>query len=617
MRRGRHIIGVAACVLGGTLVAAAPAVAAVPDAPLALFGIDVGEIVEDVADAIFGALANALMPDFLKQAGVGAIKALVALPNPASAQWQNVGQLRSYMTQLGLSLLTVTMLIAALRFWAGGMAGGVSPIAAVTRTGVAAFGLVIYPWAFANGIAFVNVVTNQILSWSVVSKGLTAAVGTMFGTSLVVGAGGPFIALLLLVTIIFAAALFVMKIALMMLATVLFIAGPLVIAFYPLPETERFFRWWLVSLLMVTIIPIGWCVLFATAGALALDTVAFGAGLKLDKTAIGAFTTLVTFGVAALWPLSVLRHANSVGALFGAGGVGTSALRAGGGGGAPGGARVQMARAQLRAGTMAVGRQASQLGAAVGMPRGGLAGGAARGGAKLAAAGAEQVARSPAVAAAAGAVAAAAGAGAARAGSTRLAQSGPARALGERASRGAAVIGETPGAVKSAMREARTQAAPRAGPGAREGRAPDVDASKAPAGERPVVRETRPTRGATATPPQGRHAPGVAERHAAAVARSQSGPRPPAGAAAATANAPARRAAAVEASSRGQGGAREPGSQSHPARAVSKPARSEPARPAPVAKQPSAPRPKAVNKAREAAKSGRGRRSRRTPGGGS
>ncbi len=72
-------------------------------------------ILEAIANGFFGALASALVPGFLKHAGVATVQALVALPDPAS--WPHVSQLQGEMTFLGVLLLPVTLAAGTLRYW--------------------------------------------------------------------------------------------------------------------------------------------------------------------------------------------------------------------------------------------------------------------------------------------------------------------------------------------------------------------------------------------------------------------------------------------------------------------------------------------------------------------
>ncbi len=170
------------------------------------------------------------------------------------------------------------------------------------------FWLVLYRFAFENGVAFVNVLTHTMLSWSIVAQGLHRTVLVMFGGSLLVGAGGVFLALLGLVALVFAVCLFALKVLLLMVLAVLFVAGPLFIALTPLPTVGDLARGWLLALVGICLIPVGWCIIFATAGAISLDVTNLGGGAHIGSRVVGAFAALATFYIALKWPLMVLGH---------------------------------------------------------------------------------------------------------------------------------------------------------------------------------------------------------------------------------------------------------------------------------------------------------------------
>lgn len=353
---------------------------------LALLGFpSVEEIVRKVVDLLFGALSQALLPDFLRDGTVDAIKWLIAVPNPADARlWPNVAEIESNMAALGFGLLGLTFVIAAVRYTLIGFASGPHPMVALSHAVAAAAGIVVYRWAFVNAVALVNVVTHQILSWPVVAHGLGRTVKVLFGGSLLVGSGSVFLSLLALVTIFFAVSLFVMKVAVLMLTAILYVAGPAVIALYPLPEAARFTRLWLYAALAVVLVPLGWCVIFATAGAISLDVTSFGdlggqgTAKVVGAKTTGAFAGLLMFALAAIWPFKLGRHLGGIPAMSG---IGTPA---GAGGPAPlAAARVKSAQARLRAGVLATGGAAARAVGAAGAPRGGLAGAAVRGGSSL------------------------------------------------------------------------------------------------------------------------------------------------------------------------------------------------------------------------------------------
>jgi hypothetical protein len=199
----------------------------------------------------------------------------------------------------------------------------------------------------------------------------------LFGGSLLVGGGSAFLALLGLVALVFAVCLFALKVLLLIVLAVLFVAGPLLIALAPLPALAHLARGWLLALVGICLIPVGWCLLFATAGAISLDVTNLGAGAQLGSRVVGAFAALATYVIAFKWPLMVLGHVRGA-----VGGLGVRPSASGGGGGAVSdralAVKAQRARSGLQAAMLAGGRGVGLAAGALGAPRGGLAGAAGR-----------------------------------------------------------------------------------------------------------------------------------------------------------------------------------------------------------------------------------------------
>jgi hypothetical protein len=333
-------------------------------------------IIEAVANGFFGALATALVPGFLKHATVGTIQALVALPDPAA--WPHVSQLQGDMTYLAVLLLPVTLAAGALRYWLLGLTGGPSPLLAVGRCGWATGVLVGYRWLVEQTVAAANTLTHAILGFPAVSGGLGRIVGVLFGGALLVGGGGVFGALLVIVGVIFAAALFAAQVLVTLVLALLVVAGPLLIAVSAVPELSHLARSWVHALLAVALVPVGWTVLFATAGALALDATSFTGGAGgLPEHVAAAFAGLITFMLAVRLPIILFSQARHF--LFaGAGAAARGATGSRGTAAAPGASRVRTAQARLRSiafdAAPAAGRAVGVAAGALGAPRGGPAG---------------------------------------------------------------------------------------------------------------------------------------------------------------------------------------------------------------------------------------------------
>jgi hypothetical protein len=451
MRRGTAwMLGaVAAGVLACALVLAPTASAAstrAPIAPLAFLGLpSLHDIIEAIAKGFFGALAGALVPGFLKHGTVSTIQHLVALPDPA--RWGHVGQLQEDMTYLGASLLPVTLAVGTLRYWMMGLTGSAHPAGAIGRCVGATAVLVAYHWIVEEIVAGTNTLTHAILGFPVVANGLASIISVLFGGALLTGAGGVFGAFLVIVGVLFAAGLFALQVLLTVVLALLIVAGPPLIALSAIPELSHLARTWALALMATMLVPLGWTVLFATAGALTLDATSFTGGAGgLPGHVAAAFAGLITFVIAVKLPLMLLgemRH------LFGA-----ASFRGAGGGGShghstmPGAQRMRAAHARLRSaafeGVPSLGRSAGAAAGAIGAPAGGPLGAARRG---LAGAARRSGLLPGAVAGAAGGSLAGAAAARRGAGTVKHGRSG----LRERLSRAGTIIASAPRDAHAAM----------------------------------------------------------------------------------------------------------------------------------------------------------------------
>ncbi len=349
-------------------------------APLGFLGFpSLHSIIEGIAKGFFGALAHALVPSWLTHGTVATIQHLVALPDPAS--WTHVGELQGDMVYLGAMLLPVTLAVGTVRYWLVGLTGAAHPVAAVSRSVWVTFVLVSYRWFIEQAVAATNTLTHAVLGFPVVASGLQRIIGVLFGGALLSGAGGVFGALLVIVGVLFAAGLFAAQVLLTVLLAVMIVAGPPLIALSAIPELSHLARTWAHALVAIALVPLGWTVLFATAGALCLDATSFtgGAGGVPGHVA-AAFAGLITFAIAVKLPLMLLgelRH------LFGGASSGAGSAGSAGQSTMPGAERVRAAHARLRTaalqGIPSLGASAGRAAGALGAPAGGPLGAARRG----------------------------------------------------------------------------------------------------------------------------------------------------------------------------------------------------------------------------------------------
>lgn len=512
-RRSSHTItALTAVMLAGGLILAPDASASAGHtvAPFALFGLpSLHSIIKAIASGFFGALAGALVPSWLTHGTVGTIQHLVALPDPAG--WRNVGRLQGEMTYLGAMLLPVTLAVGAVRYWLIGLTGAAHPASAVVRCAGACGVLVAYRWIVEQTVAATNTLTHGVLALPMVAGGLQRIIGVLFGGALLSGAGGVFGAFLVIIGVVFAAGLFAAQVLLTVVLAVLIVAGPPLIALSAIPELSHLARGWADALLAVALIPLGWTVLFATAGALCLDATSFtGAGGGLPGHVAAAFAGLITFVLAVKLPLMMLGELRHVFARQSVRGGATSSQPSPMGGGE----RVRVAHARLRTvgmeGVPSLGRSVGRAAGAMGAPDGGPVGAARRG---LGAA-----ARRAGISGSAAGAPPAAGSGGTGGGPQRASsQAGGRRGVRARLADAQGILAGAPAEAMTAVRSSSRRAAkPRVSrvqrPGTQGGAASSSTrrSSAAPAREGPRVGPGQPGAGARVPAPRPGAAPGSA-----------------------------------------------------------------------------------------------------------
>jgi len=331
-----------------------------------LFGLpSLHSIIQAIAGGFFGALAEALVPSWLRHGTVATIQHLVALPDPGS--WSHVRALQGEMTYLAMMLLPVTLAVGATRYWLVGLTGSAHPASSVVRAATSTGVLVAYRWLVEQTVAAANTLSHGILGLPVVSAGLGRIIGVLFGGALLAGGGGVFGAFLVIVGVVFAAGLFAAQVLLTVALALLVVTGPPLIALSAIPELSHLARGWADALLAVALVPIGWTILFATAGALCLDATSFtGAGGSLPAHVAAAFAGLITFVLAVRLPFIAAGELRNILTRHNARAATASSAPPPP---PPGAERVRSAHARLRA----VGLQAvPSLGASVGRAAGAL-----------------------------------------------------------------------------------------------------------------------------------------------------------------------------------------------------------------------------------------------------
>src|SRR5919108_45096 len=259
-----------------------------------------------------------------------------------AARYPELGRLRAYVAAGGWAILTLTIAVAALRYWASGFtaSGSYEAIQGMVRGAAAAGAMIVYPLAFEWLCVAGNLLSHALLQAPGIREGITklfaAALASNF-TPLGIGAIASVVAVVVLVL------LMVTKIVLASVLALLFVSGGLAIALWPLPETSWVARTWLQVLLGVLLWPVVWALCFALFAVLGRSAFSFKG--EFGDELVKPFVPVAALWVAFKAPQLLARQAMLAGIapslgsglartmVYGRGAVG-AAHRAGGSGGA-------------------------------------------------------------------------------------------------------------------------------------------------------------------------------------------------------------------------------------------------------------------------------------------
>jgi hypothetical protein len=234
------------------------------------------------------------------------------------ARYPELGRLQAYVSAGGWAILTLTIAIAALRYWASGFtaSGSYEAIQGMVRGAAAAAAMVVYPQVFEWLCVAGNLLTHALLEAPAVEGGLTkllaaAVVGSF--AALGVGSIATVAAVVLLVLLV------VSKIVIAIVLALLFVSGGLAIALWPLPETAWLARMWLQVLFGVLLWPVVWALCFALFAVLGQSAFSFEG--EFGDELVKPFVTVAALWVAFKAPQLLARQAMLAGLAPSLGGV--------------------------------------------------------------------------------------------------------------------------------------------------------------------------------------------------------------------------------------------------------------------------------------------------------
>ncbi len=296
-------------------------------------------IVNDVAGGLFSALAKALMPQAVSNDVLKFLGWLVSLPNLASGNataplqdvttgYGDITILVREITWLAYGLIPVAVSVNALRFMQGTFHRG-NQADGFVKVAVAIGGLAIWTPALRLGITLFNSVTIGILNLPVVQTDFRNVMGVLTGATAAYGGLGAVGGLLMIVLDLIVISMIVLKVAMTAVLGILFVAAPIGIALWPIPEFSKIVQLIGMVLFGILMVPLIWVITFATAGA-------FTGGIlnhpgPVGKEFMSVCAGVLCFALAIAVPKFVLGRITMITAASG----GVRGMFTGGGGAGP------------------------------------------------------------------------------------------------------------------------------------------------------------------------------------------------------------------------------------------------------------------------------------------
>lgn len=337
-RSGTTVIGATAVVLAivgaGALLGPSSADAAIhlPSLPTPF---DLG--LPGPSDLIGGVFKFVFKTFFGLEAKVtqGAVRWLLAAPvYTDSNAYGALNTLRSSINAAAWALLTLVFTASAVRYYASGFtsAGSYEAVEAIARGGVAAGAMAFYPQVFGSLPVAANSLTFGITHAPGVGAGLTKLLaGATIASFTPLGVGS----IAAVVAVIVFLLLVVSKVVIATLLALLFVATPLAIALWPLPETAWLARTVLQSLIGLLLWPVIWALCFALFAVIGAS--AFTPGGSLGTHLVEPWVSVAALYVSFKAPQMLARQAMFAGLMPSPSGIaarglfyGRAAMRAGG-----------------------------------------------------------------------------------------------------------------------------------------------------------------------------------------------------------------------------------------------------------------------------------------------
>jgi hypothetical protein len=278
-----------------------------------------------VAVEAFGAILKALFAWPAKLINREVLGWLVSVPNytihpetaDAGRDGSNLAQLGATTSAMAFASLGAVGTVAVIRYWAAGLtgSGGLEALEGLARTVGAALFIVLWPWLFRHCADLANQAGKGLLgSGSVVDDtarllALAFLAGVTFNIlAILIAIGAAVLFLALLMT----------KIAVSATTAVVFVAMPLAVMLWPIPELAWIARAAMRAFAVVLAIPLAWAVCFATFAAVGTDALALKGAGKIVDALVMPLVALALLWITVRLP-TVLAQLALGGALAGGG----------------------------------------------------------------------------------------------------------------------------------------------------------------------------------------------------------------------------------------------------------------------------------------------------------
>ncbi|HMS71417.1 MAG TPA: hypothetical protein PKB03_00135 [Baekduia sp.] len=308
--------------------------------PLKLGAKEIAHLIGTIVLAIL----DMLIPDWVVTAGPKVIAWIVEVENWGRSNgtiYRSINGLQDTLKWIGIALMTSGGTWSALRVVAGHEA-----LEDVLRAwATALFGIVLFRWAWGEGVAVTNAITELILTQPGVASGLTGLVAVVGGTS-IASSGGLVLPLLMIVAVIVFIGLLAAKTMLLIVGALVYVTGQFAFALRVWPAGPAILKAWSSLATAVFLIPLAWTLIFAVGGVMIVDALRAGAGGVIELNvgqvfqawmlAIAAIMTIIAaikaaqaiFGMAKMAPLALISSMGS-GTILSSGGAGRSSAGSG------------------------------------------------------------------------------------------------------------------------------------------------------------------------------------------------------------------------------------------------------------------------------------------------